>query len=84
MRRLVVAVLTAGALALGASPAFAAQPANQACLGHDISTYAAGGADFGHFIAAVAMNATPGAGVEVQAHLAGLVPDEVLPNTCND
>jgi hypothetical protein len=84
MRRFVIAAAGAAALTFGATPALAAQPANQACLGHDVSGYAAGGADFGQFIAAVATNDTAGAGAEFQAHLAGLVPDEIVPNTCND
>jgi hypothetical protein len=83
MRRL-VGLFAAAALALAvAAPATAAQPNNQACLGHDVSGYAAAGSGFGHFVAGIA-STTQGIGSEVQAHLAGQVPDEALPNTCND
>lgn len=92
---------TAGAVMFGsmAFPAFAAQPAVQACLGHDISGFAKNGqtapADFqfesgagwGGFISGVA--GSPGAdgkfgvGGEANAHKAGLIPDFVIPNSCN-
>ena len=83
MRRWTVAFLATLALTLGASPAFAAQPANQACLGHDVAGYAQGGSGFGAFVSGIA-SGTQGIGAEIQAHLAGDIPDEVLPNTCND
>lgn len=63
--------------------AFAAKPNNQACLGEDVSGYAQGGADFGGFISSIA-ESTPGVGSDIQAHLAGQVPDSVIPNSCND
>ena len=87
-------------LATSALPAFAAQPAIQACLGADISGFAQNGqtepADFqfeagagwGGFISGVA--GSPGAdghvGVsgEIHAHQAGVIPDFVIPNSCND
>lgn len=69
----VVAVLT--------SPASAAQPNNQGCLGHDISGYAQVGAGFGAFVKSMADG---GVGTEIQAHLAGQIPDTSIPNTCND
>lgn len=62
---------------------FAAQPNNQACLGKDISGYAQVGKVFGEFISGLA-SATTGVGSEFQAHLAGLIPDEIIPNSCND
>ena len=61
----------------------AAQPTNHACLGEDISGYAQAGLGFGEFISGLA-SATNGVGSEFQAHLAGLVPDFVIPNSCND
>jgi hypothetical protein len=64
-----------------APPATAAQPNHQACLGHDIRTYAGMGAGFGAFVSGLADG---GAGAEIQAHLAGLIPDQVVPNSCND
>jgi len=63
--------------------AFAAQPNNQACLGHDFSGYAQGGSLFGDFISFLA-TFTQGIGNEIQAHLAGLVPDSTIPNSCNN
>ena len=85
--------------AASALPSFAAQPAVQGCFGSDISGAARYGqtepADFqfdpgagwGGFISWAASG--PGAdgnfgvGGEVNAHQAGLVPDTVIPNTCN-
>jgi predicted secreted protein len=82
--RKVVGLLAALGLSLAlAGPALAAKPNNQACLGHDVSGYAAGGADFGAFVSGGA-NSTQGIGAEVQAHLAGQIPDAELANTCND
>ena len=63
--------------------AFAAKPNNQACLGHDFSGYAQGGSLFGDFILFLA-TFTQGIGNEIQAHLAGLVPDSTIPNSCNN
>jgi opacity protein-like surface antigen len=83
MRKILIAVIAAGSLLAGAASASAAQPANQACLGHDFSGYAQGGSAFGGFIQTLATN-TQGVGGEIQAHLAGLVPDTVIPNSCND
>jgi hypothetical protein len=83
MRKILIAVIAAGSLLAGAASASAAQPANQACLGHDFSGYAQGGSAFGGFIRTLATN-TQGVGGEIQAHLAGLVPDTVIPNSCND
>jgi hypothetical protein len=66
-----------------APTASAAEPANQACLGHDLSGYAQGGAAFGGFISGLA-TATQGVGTEFQLHQSGGIPDTVIPNTCND
>ncbi len=84
MARLRMGILAVGTLwlVLSSGTAFAAKPNHQACLGHDISGYAQDGAFFGAFVANLAQ--TPnGAGDEIQAHLAGEVPDEMLPNSCN-
>lgn len=83
MKKTMVAAMSAATILVGAGSAFAAAPANQACLGHDISGYAQGGSTFGGFIATLA-STTGGAGGEFQAHLAGQVSDEVIPNSCND
>ena|SRR2546426_7469299 len=82
-------------LAFGVAPAFAATPNNQACLGHDTSTYArfgnssgllvfSAGAGFGQVHKSIVRTAPVGFGDNIQAHLAGKVPDTVLPNGCND
>jgi hypothetical protein len=65
-----------------ATPAAAARPNHQACLGEDVRSYAQGGAAFGAFVSGVL--AVDGAGAEVQAHLAGAIPDEMILNSCND
>ena len=83
VRRSVIAGLGAVAVALMlAAPAAAAQPARQACLGEDIRAYASGGPAFGAFVSGTV--AQGGAGMEIQAHLAGQIPDAVQPNSCND
>jgi hypothetical protein len=81
--RIVLAVVLTLAFSLSGSVALAAQPNNQACVGHDVSGYAAGGSAFGKFVSGIAKS-THGIGEEIQAHRAGLVPDSVLPNSCND
>jgi hypothetical protein len=65
-----------------ATPAAAAQPNHQACLGKDIRTYAQNGSGFGALVSGVL--AADGVGAEIQAHLAGDIPDTVTPNSCND
>lgn len=78
------ATAAAGAFVLSAVvavPATAAQPNNRGCLGHDVSGYAQAGAGFGAFVKSLADG---GVGPEIQAHLAGYVPDTTIPNTCND
>jgi hypothetical protein len=69
--------------AIASHVAFAAKPNNQACLGHDFSGYAQGGSLFGDFISFLA-TFTQGIGNEIQAHLAGLVPDTTIENSCNN
>lgn len=81
-RRGIAAGLAAAAMMIAlAVPASAAQPNNQGCLGQDIRSYAAAGAGFGTFVVSLADG---GVGSEIRAHLAGHVPDEVIPNSCND
>ena len=78
------AIATYSAIMPATTPvAFAAKPNNQACLGNDFSGYAQGGSLFGDFISFLAMF-TRGVGNEIQAHLAGLVPDSTIPNSCNN
>ncbi len=82
--RMRIGVLSGITLALVlASPVLAAQPVSQACLGRTISAAAQGGAAFGQFVAGVARD-DRGVGEEVQIVLAGELPDEGFPNTCND
>lgn len=78
---IVTAAAALVASAVLAAPANAAKPNHQACLGEDVRTYAQMGSGFGAFVSQVADG---GAGPEIQAHLAGLIPDEVVPNACND
>jgi hypothetical protein len=80
-------VLVTGVVAMGftvalAVPASAAQPANKGCLGHDFAGYARAGI-VGGSVSDIA-STTPGIGAEIQLHLAGQVPDTVIPNSCND
>lgn len=83
------AALAAG-ITLGAgNPAGAGKPRNQACVGQSLSALAsdqpAPGA-FGQAVRSFAQDPAPppGLGAGIQALQAGLVPDEVVPNTCND
>ena len=83
LRRSIVVGLGAAAIAATfATPAAGAQPNHQACLGEDIRSYAQGGSQFGGFVAGMAVG--DGVATEILAHLAGEVPDEVIPNSCND
>lgn len=83
LRRSILAGLGAAALSVAlALPSVAAQPNQQACLGEDIRTYAGMGAGFGAFVAGMATEG--GVGDEIQAHLAGSIPDTAITNGCND
>lgn len=79
---------TALLFSLATAPAVAGPPANQACLGHDAATAARAlvdaGSSLGEVVSATATGQPRAIGDEVQAHLAGAIPDEVFPNTCND
>ena len=89
-RFLIGTAASAVMLASLAVPAFAAKPNNQACLGKDVSDYAQNGivffgestklADVIKFVAAELHFV----GEDIQAHLAGDVPDEAVPNSCNN
>ncbi len=81
MKRIQIA---AAALLLLAGPASAGAPNNQACLGNDFSGYAsADGSGFGLFVASLAWFAG-GLGLPINLHLAGLISDSSVPNSCND
>jgi hypothetical protein len=91
MKRLFVVTLAAAmtVLALATGVADAGQPANRGCYGESISSLATNQPFPGAFGAAVvgfaqAPDGRPGLGDGVQALQAGFVPDEVVPNTCND
>jgi hypothetical protein len=88
MKKLITAVGISGVMLALPLIALAAKPNNQACLGHDFSGYAKASQPFGQVITTFPVNGIPiiegGIGAEVQNHLAGNVPDSVLPNSCND
>lgn len=72
---------------LFALPTDAAAPANQACVGQSLSALA--GPGFGQAIVFFAqvggpVNTQPGLGDGIQLLQAGAVPDQVVPNTCNN
>jgi len=84
------AALAAG-ITLGAgSVAGAGEPRTQACVGQSLSALASDQPGPGAFGAAVRGFAQdpnlppPGIGDGIQALQAGFVPDELVPNTCND
>jgi hypothetical protein len=93
MRRIRIAaaavMVTAGVSLGSGSVASAGQPANQACVGESLSALATTQPFPGAFGGAVTGFAQdpagrPGLGDAIQAAQAGQVPDEVVPNTCND
>ena len=83
-RRSWAGLLAVSAMLGAAAPAEAEAPRNRGCFGKDVSTSARGGdAGFGQFMAGMAKS-SDGVSEEVAYHKAGLVPDAVAPNTCND
>ena len=70
------------------APAQAGAPANQSCLGADSSTAARAlhdtGSNLGAVVSEIATGSPRAIGDEVRAHLAGQIPDDVFPNSCND
>ncbi len=90
MKRLfiVLSISLLAALGLNTGVAGAAEPAIQGCYGESISALATNqpvpGA-FGGGVVGFAQdpNSRPGLGDGVQALQAGVVPDNVVPNTCN-
>ena len=87
---MLAAGLAAGFVITTAGVAGAGQPATHACVGQSLSALAtnqpAPGA-FGAGVVAFAQDPNlppPGLGDGLQALQAGQVPDEVVPNTCND
>lgn len=89
MKRLLIVmpVSLLAVLGLSTGVAGAAKPANQACVGESLSALAIQSAGaFGAGVVGFAQDpdSPPGLGDGIQAFQAGLVPDEVVPNTCND
>jgi hypothetical protein len=89
-RAVAVSGLAVGLVVGTAGVAGAGEPANHACVGESFSALATDqpfpGA-FGSGVQGFAQDPTlppPGLGDGLQAVQAGLVPDEVVPNTCND
>ena len=90
MKRLfiVFSISLLAALGLNTGVAGASKPADQACVGESLSALAIGSqGGFGAGVVGFAQNPNlppPGLGDAIQALQAGVVPDEVVPNTCND
>jgi hypothetical protein len=84
----VLAISLLAALGFNTGVASAGEPANQGCYGESISALATnqpGPGAFGAGVVGFAQdpNSRPGLGDGVQALQAGVVPDVVVPNTCN-
>lgn len=90
VRVAVAAGLAAGITLASGSAVGAAEPANPACVGDSFSALATTQPFPGAFGAGVSGFAQdpnlppPGLGEGIQALQAGVVPDDVVPNTCND
>ena len=87
LRRAAVATGVLAGVVLGSGTvAGASEPVNQACVGESLSALATTQPFPGAFGDATRFFAQlPGPhGDNIQAFQAGLVPDEVVPNTCND
>jgi hypothetical protein len=88
MKRLfiVFSISLLAALGLNTGAAGAIEPANQACVGESLSVLASNQLDPGTFGEQTTFFAQlPGPhGANIQAFQAGVVPDDVVPNTCND
>jgi hypothetical protein len=89
MKRLfiVFSISILAALGLNTGVAGASEPANQACVGESLSTLAIGSQGaFGAGVVFFAQDPSTatGLGDNIQFFQAGVVPDEVVPNTCND
>jgi hypothetical protein len=85
---IVLSISLLAALGVNTGVAGASKPANQACVGKSLSTLASNqpvpGA-FGQAVSGFARDPMlPSLGVELQNLQAGVIPDEIVPNTCND
>jgi hypothetical protein len=86
---IILSISVLAALGLNTGVAGASKPANQACVGESLSALASDQPFPGAFGAAVvgfaqAPDERPGLGDGIQAFQAGEVPDDIVPNTCND
>ena len=83
---IVVPIALLAAIGLGTGVAGAGQPANQACVGESLSALASTQPAPGVFGQATRDFAqAPGPhGGNIQAFQAGVVDDDIVPNTCND
>ncbi|MEX2375015.1 MAG: hypothetical protein WD942_05430 [Dehalococcoidia bacterium] len=89
MRKLIFGALLAALPLLVATSAEAAKPRHQACLGEDFSSYARVAGGLGSVVTGFTepdgtRTIEGGLGTAIQAWLAGAVPEDELPNTCND
>jgi hypothetical protein len=89
LKRLLIVLSISFLAALGLNTGVAgaaSQPANQACVGESLSALATTQPFPGAFGAGtVSFAQEPGPhGENIQAFQAGVVPDEIVPNTCND
>jgi hypothetical protein len=86
VKRVIGAIVLAAALTLSlVGVTVAAQPANQACFGKDVSGYATGGGALHPGVLLPTLVQMPGPwGQIVQLHQAGFVPDSAIDNSCND
>ena len=84
-RIVVMGLIAAAALFFAGGAADAATPASKGCMGESVSAAAQGNQGaFGALVSSTAqLEGDPGIGDIVQAIQAGLIPDEVLSNTCN-
>jgi Na+/H+-dicarboxylate symporter len=86
MRRSIlgIALVSTAVITLGAGTASAAQPTTPSCVGESVSANAKALHPYGGFISSVTpRNAFGTLGDAVHAVQAGLVSDELYPNTCN-
>ena len=79
---LIGCAVIATAVLVGTGSASAAKPVVTGCVGASVSSNAKAEGPYGAFISSVARDG--GLGDDVQAVQAGLVPDELYENTCND
>jgi len=88
-RAVTAAAIVAGSVVVSAGAAGAATPVSQGCVGSTVSGLAAAahgsGVPYGQLVVGFAQDpfSRPGLGDGVQLLQAGLVPDEIVPNTCN-